>query len=154
VNKKIKFREEFRPFAPAILEEKVSEFFEIDCPSPYMLLVAQVKPEKKDKIPAVIHIDGSARIQTVNRKQNALFYDLLKEFEKITGCPVLLNTSFNLKGEPIVCTPQDGYLTFIRSGLDYLILGNCVLDKKEMTVAEIEVKLEATKGLEKTVTIR
>lgn len=154
VNKKIKFREEFRPFAPAILEEKVSEYFEINCPSPYMLLVAQVKLEKKDKIPAVVHIDGSARIQTVNRKQNALFYDLLKEFEKSTTCPVLLNTSFNLKGEPIVCTPQDAYLTFIRSGLDYLIMGNCVLDKKEMTVPETEIQLEAIRGLEKTVTIR
>lgn len=154
VNKKIKFREEFRPFAPAVLEEKVSEYFEIDCPSPYMLLVAQVKPDKRDKIPAVIHIDGSARIQTVTRKQNTLFYDLLKEFEKMTGCPVLLNTSFNLKGEPIVCTPQDAYLTFIRSGLDYLIMGNCVLDKKEMAIPETEVQLEAIRGLEKTVTIR
>ncbi len=154
VNKKIKFREEFRPFAPAILEEKVSEYFEIDCPSPYMLLVAQVKPEKKDAIPAVVHIDGSARIQTVNKKQNQLFYDLLKEFEKITGCAVLLNTSFNLKGEPIVCTPQDAHLTFIRSGLDYLIMGSCVLDKKEMKTQETPVQPDATKELEKTVTIR
>jgi len=154
VNKKIKFREEFRPFAPVILEEKVSEYFEINCPSPYMLLVAQVKPEKKDKIPAVVHIDGSARIQTVNRKQNALIYDLLKEFEKLSACPVLLNTSFNLKGEPIVCTPQDAYLTFIRSGLDYLIMGNCVLDKKEMKTQETPVQTDATKELEKTVTIR
>ncbi|EQB63100.1 MAG: hypothetical protein RBG1_1C00001G0679 [candidate division Zixibacteria bacterium RBG-1] len=154
VNKKIKFREEFRPFAPAILEEKVSEYFEIDCPSPYMLLVAQVKPEKKDKIPAVVHVDGSARIQTVNRKQNALFYDLLKEFEKLTTCPVLLNTSFNLKGEPIVCTPQDAYLTFIRSGLDYLIMGNCVLNTKEMKTQQTPVQTDVTKELEKTVTIR
>jgi len=154
VNKKIKFREEFRPFAPAVLEDKVSEYFEINCPSPYMLLVAQVKLEKRDKIPAVIHIDGSARIQTVNRKQNALFYDLLKEFAKITDCPVLLNTSFNLKGEPIVCTPQDAYLTFIRSELDYLILGNSVLDKKEMQTQETAIQADATKELEKTVTIR
>ncbi len=154
VNKKIKFREEFRPFAPAVLEEKVSEYFDIKCPSPYMLLVAQVKPEKKDKIPAVIHIDGSARIQTVNRKRNALFYNLLKEFEKITGCPVLMNTSFNLKGEPIVCTPQDAYLTFIRSGLDYLIMGNCALDKKEMKTQETTSQADAIKELEKTVTIR
>jgi len=154
VNKKIKFREEFRPFAPAVLEEKVSEYFDIDCSSPYMLLVAQVKPDKRNKIPSVVHIDGSSRIQTVNRGQNPLFYDLLKEFEKITSCPVLLNTSFNLKGEPIVCTPQDAYLTFIRSGLDYLIMGNCVLDKKEMKITESPFYFEATKEPEKTVTIR
>src|SRR5574341_1241587 len=132
VNKKIKFREEFRPFAPAILEERVSDYFEIDCPSPYMLLVAQVREDKKNQIPAVTHVDGSARIQTVSQKQNPLFYVVLKEFEKLTGCPVLLNTSFNLKGEPIVCTPQDAYSTFIRSGLDYLIMGNYILDKKEV----------------------
>lgn len=154
VNRKIKFREEFRPFAPAILEEKVSEYFVVDYPSPYMLLVAQVMPDKKGKIPAVIHIDGSARIQTVNQKQNPLFYDLLKEFEKLTGCPVLLNTSFNLKGEPIVCSPPDAYLTFMNSGLDYLVMGNYVLDKKEMQLKQPEIRQTFTPELEKTVTIR
>src|SRR3990172_4552412 len=99
VNSKIKFREEFRPFAPVVLEENTSQYFDIDCPSPYMLLVAQVRPEKRDKIPAVTHLDGSARIQTVNHRQNPLFYALLKEFQSLTDCPVLLNTSFNLKGE-------------------------------------------------------
>jgi carbamoyltransferase len=154
VNRKIKFREEFRPFAPAILEERVSDYFEINCPSPYMLLVAQVREDKKNQIPAVTHVDGSARIQTVSHKQNPLFYAVLKEFEKLTGCPVLLNTSFNLTGEPIVCTPQDAYQTFISSGLDYLIMGNYILDKKQMTerveFQEKKVLPEETK----TITIR
>jgi carbamoyltransferase len=154
VNKKIKFREEFRPFAPAILEERVSDYFEMNCPSPYMLLVAQVRGDKRTQIPAVTHVDGSARIQTVNRKQNPLFYAVLKEFENLTDCPALLNTSFNLKGEPIICTPEDAYHTFIRSGLDYLILENYLLDKKD--IADLEV-FQEKRGLSdevKTVTIR
>ena len=154
VNKKIKFREEFRPFAPAILEERVSDYFEIDCPSPYMLLVAQVRPDKKDKIPAVTHVDGSARIQTVSQSENGLFYSVLKEFERLTGCPVLLNTSFNLKGEPIVCTPQDAYFTFIRSGLDYLIMGSYILDKKDIKEAEQFVEKKVLPEETKTITIR
>jgi len=154
VNKKIKFREEFRPFAPAILEERVSDYFEIDCPSPYMLLVAQVRPEKKGKIPAVTHVEGSARIQTVNQTQSSLFYSVLQEFERLTGCPVLLNTSFNLKGEPIVCTPQDAYFTFIRSGLDYLIMGSFILDKKDMKEAEQFVEKKMLPEETKTITIR
>jgi carbamoyltransferase len=154
VNRKIKFREEFRPFAPAILEERVSDYFEINCPSPYMLLVAQVREDKKNQIPAVTHVDGSARIQTVSRKQNPLFYALLKEFEKLTGCPVLLNTSFNLKGEPIVCTPQDAYSTFIRSGLDYLIMGDCILDKKQMPETDKFQEKKVLPEETKTITIR
>ncbi len=154
VNKKIKFREEFRPFAPAILEERVSDYFEINCPSPYMLSVAQVREDKKTQIPAVTHVDGSARIQTVNQRQNSLFYAVLKEFENLTGCPVLLNTSFNLKGEPIVCSPQDAYHTFIRSGLDYLIMGNFVLDKKDIAGLEVFQEKMRLPEVEKTITIR
>jgi len=154
VNKKIKFREEFRPFAPAILEERAKDFFEIACPSPYMLLVAQVRPEKKNLIPAVTHLDGSARLQTVNQRQNPLFYSLLKEFEKQTGCPALLNTSFNLKGEPIVCSPLDAYSTFLRSGLDFLILGNCVLDKQTLPESEPFVEKKVLPDELKTITIR
>jgi len=136
VNAKIKFRESFRPFAPAVLLEKAPEYFELDVPSPYMLLVA---PVRNDKIPAVTHVDGSARIQTVSREENPLFYDLIREFEKLTGCPVLLNTSFNLRGEPIVCTPQEAYLCFMRSGLDYLVMDRFILDKREMPPLKEEI---------------
>src|SRR3989344_839125 len=102
VNLKIKFRESFRPFAPTILEERVSDYFDLDQPSPYMLLVADTRPEKRNEIPAVTHVDGSARIQTINRSQNPRYYDLLNAFERRTGCPVIINTSFNIRGEPIV----------------------------------------------------
>lgn len=131
VNSKIKFREEFRPFAPTVLLEKVNDFFELDEPSPFMLLVAQVKKDKRF-IPAVTHVNGSARIQTISREDHPIYYDLIDEFYKISGCPLLLNTSFNLRGEPIVCTPRDAYLCFMRSGLDYLVLENFLLDKKRM----------------------
>jgi hypothetical protein len=129
VNEKIKFRESFRPFAPACLEEKASEWFDIDRESPYMLLVCQVK-EGRD-IPAVTHVDGSARLQTVRRDQHADFYDLLVEFDRQTGCPVLINTSFNVRGEPIVCSPHDAYLCFMRTQMDVLVLGNQILLKQE-----------------------
>ena len=131
VNMKIKFRESFRPFAPTVLAERASEYFEIDCESPYMLLVAQVRPEKR-QIPSVTHVDGSARIQTIAREQNALYYDLVKEFDRLTGCPVIINTSFNVRGEPIVCTPHDAYLCFMRTNMDYLVMDRFVLDKKQM----------------------
>jgi len=131
VNLKIKFRESFRPFAPSVLAERSSEYFELDCESPYMLLVAQVRPEMRH-VPSVTHVDGSARIQTVTREQNELYYDLIKEFEKRTGCPVIINTSFNVRGEPIVCTPHDAYLCFMRTNMDYLVLDRFVLDKKQM----------------------
>jgi carbamoyltransferase len=130
VNLKIKFRESFRPFAPTVLEEKISEFFEIDRPSPYMLLVAPVR-EQKRIIPSVTHVDHSARIQSINRRQNPLYYDLIKEFDKRTGVPVIINTSFNVRGEPIVCTPEDAYRCFMRTHMDYLVLGPYLLDKKE-----------------------
>jgi carbamoyltransferase len=129
VNLKIKFRESFRPFAPSILEERVSEYFELDRPSPYMLLVAQVRPDHRI-IPSVTHVDGSARIQTVNRDTNPLYYDLIKAFEKRTGCPVIINTSFNVRGEPIVCSPQDAYRCFMRTRMDYLVLDQFLLEKE------------------------
>jgi carbamoyltransferase len=129
VNLKIKFRESFRPFAPSILAERCSEYFELDCDSPYMLLVAQVRPDKRE-IPSVTHVDGSARIQSVSREMNPLYYDLIREFDRQTGCPVIINTSFNVRGEPIVCTPHDAYLCFMRTRMDYLVMDNFVLDKK------------------------
>ncbi|HZI93400.1 MAG TPA: carbamoyltransferase [Patescibacteria group bacterium] len=131
VNIKIKFRESFRPFAPTVLEEKCQDWFELNYPSPYMLLVAQVRPDKRT-IPSVTHVDGSARIQTISREQNELYYDLVKEFDRQTGCPVIINTSFNVRGEPIVCTPHDAYLCFMRTNMDYLVMDRFVLDKKQM----------------------
>lgn len=132
VNLKIKFRESFRPFAPAVTLERSSEHFDLDRPSPYMLLTAQVR-EHKRQIPAVTHVDGSARLQTVARDENELFHDLLQEFDRQTGCPVVINTSFNVRGEPIVCTPHDAFKCFMRTDMDILVMGNAVLDKKQMT---------------------
>jgi carbamoyltransferase len=129
VNLKIKFRESFRPFAPAVLAEKTGDWFEIDRESPYMLLVCQVKEGRS--IPAVTHVDGSARLQTVTREVHPEFYDLLEEFDRRSGCPVLINTSFNVRGEPIVCTPEDAYLCFMRTNMDVLVLGNQILLKQE-----------------------
>lgn len=151
MNLKIKFRESFRPFAPSVLEERVSDFFDIDRESPYMLLVAPLKKEIRremsdeeqklfgiDKlnvirsiIPAVTHIDYSARIQTVNKEDNPLFYKLITKFDEKYGCPVIINTSFNVRGEPIVCTPEDAYLCFMRTNMDYLIIGDFLLEKEE-----------------------
>lgn len=131
VNLKIKFRESFRPFAPSILEDRCSEYFELDCPSPYMLLVAQVRADKR-VLPAVTHVDGSARIQTVSRDTNPLFYDLISEFDKQTGVPVIINTSFNVRGEPIVCTPQDALRCFMRTDMDYLVMDHFLVDKRDV----------------------
>jgi len=130
LNMKIKFREGFRPFAPSVLADKASEWFEIDSESPYMLLVAQVR-EGKRVIPSVTHVDGSARLQTVTRRQNPLYYAVIEEFERLTGVPVIINTSFNVRGEPIVCTPHDAYLCFMRTNMDHLVLGHQLLDKGE-----------------------
>ena len=130
LNMKIKFREGFRPFAPSVLMDKAAEWFEIDCDSPYMLLVAQVR-EGKRTIPSVTHVDNSARLQTVTREEAPLYYDVIREFEKITGVPLVINTSFNVRGEPIVCTPHDAYLCFMRTNMDHLVLGHHLLDKKE-----------------------
>ena len=149
MNLKIKFREGFRPFAPSVLRERVADYFELDTDSPYMLLVAPVKRERqvpmtdaqrrlwgidqlnvvRSDIPAVTHIDYSARIQTVARDTNPDYYDLIAEFERLTGCGVLVNTSFNVRGEPIVCTPADAYRCFMRTHIDYLILGPFLLAK-------------------------
>ena len=130
LNMKIKFREGFRPFAPSVLLDKASEWFEIDCDSPYMLLVAQVR-EGKRTIPSVTHVDNSARLQTVTRAEAPLYYDLIREFERLTGVPIVINTSFNVRGEPIVCTPRDAYLCFMRTNMDQLVLGHHLLDKKQ-----------------------
>ena len=129
VNLKIKFRESFRPFAPAVLAEKASEWFDIDRESPYMLLVCQVREGRN--VPAVTHVDGSARLQTVTRDAHPEFYDLLAAFDRRSGCPILINTSFNVRGEPIVCSPDDAYLCFMRTNMDVLVLGNQVLLKQD-----------------------
>jgi len=129
LNEKIKHRESFRPFAPSILEEHTSEYFELDISSPYMLLVAKVK--KPDKIPAVTHVDGTSRLQTVSRRANPLYYDLINEFYRLAGVPVLVNTSMNVKGEPIVNTPQQGYVMLQKTEMDYLVMGNYIISKSE-----------------------
>ncbi len=129
VNLAIKFRESFRPFAPVVMEEKTQEWFKADWTDPYMLTVCEVK---KKGIPAVTHVDNSARIQTVNRKQNQLYYDVIKEFYKRTKVPILINTSFNQRGEPIVCSPEDALMCFLRTNMDILVMGPYLLDKKDM----------------------
>ncbi len=140
LNMKIKFREGFRPFAPSVLMDKATEWFEIDCDSPYMLLVAQVR-EGRRTIPSVTHVDNSARLQTVTRAEAPLYYDLIREFERLTGVPIVINTSFNVRGEPIVCTPKDAYLCFMRTDMDTLVLGHHILDKKR------QPPLEGRRGL-------
>ncbi len=132
VNLKIKFRESFRPFAPTVLEERVSDYFDLNRESPYMLLVADTLPHRRSEIPAVTHVDGSARIQTIRRDQNPRYYDLLKAFEKRTGCPVIINTSFNVRGEPIVESPKDAVHCFLHTQMDFLVLGNYLLRKEKM----------------------
>ncbi len=141
LNDKIKHREPFRPFAPVVLEEEASKWFAIDRPSPFMLLVAPVK-KRRQKIPAVTHVDQSARLETVNKKENPRYYGVIKEFFKLTKCPVLVNTSFNIRGEPIVCTPKDAYNCFMGTGIDYLILGNFLLSKKEMQIEKKHKKFK------------
>tara|TARA_B100000287_G_scaffold157484_1_gene148572 strand:+ start:1151 stop:2968 length:1818 start_codon:yes stop_codon:yes gene_type:complete len=151
INLKIKYRESFRPFAPSIREENISEYFDIDQPSPYMLLVADVKKDKqismtaeqesyfglqklnipRSQIPAITHVDYSARIQSVNKNTNKRYHDMLTAFNDKYGCPVIVNTSFNVRGEPIVCTPKDAYLCFMRTEMDYLIMNNYLLSKKD-----------------------
>jgi carbamoyltransferase len=151
MNLKIKHRESFRPFAPSVLRERLTDYFAMESASPYMLLVAPVvasrqvalTPEQQElwgidllniprsDIPAVTHVDYSARIQTVHPETNPRYYRLLKTFETLTGCGVLVNTSFNVRGEPIVCTPEDAYRCFMRTQIDTLVLENCILDKDE-----------------------
>ncbi len=150
LNLKVKYRESFRPFAPSILREDLSEWFDINIDSPYMLLVANINMNKKiemtnvqkklfgidklnikrSEIPAVTHVDYSARVQTVTKETNSRYYDLISKFKEKTGCPVLVNTSFNVRGEPIVNSPIDAYKCFMRTELDYLVIGNCFLKKE------------------------
>jgi carbamoyltransferase len=129
LNDRVKHREDFRPFAPAILEERMSEYMDLDCSSPFMLLIAGVRKEQHGTIPAVTHVDGTARPQSVNRDQNPLFYDLIKEFHRQTGVPVLINTSFNVRGEPIVCSPTDALNCFLSTGIDVLVMDQFVVEK-------------------------
>ena len=149
MNLKIKYRESFRPFAPSVIEDQVTEWFDITNTSPYMLLVAGVAQkqridsassslkgleklrESRSKIPAVTHVDMSARVQTIDRERNPVYYDLINSFYKQTGCPVIINTSFNIRGEPIVCSPEDAFRCFMSTEMDYLVLGNYVLDKRK-----------------------
>jgi carbamoyltransferase len=132
VNASVKYREEWRPFAPACLEERAHEYFDPPAASPYMIVTFTVRSEKRSVIPAVTHADGSARVQTVRRETNPRFWGLISEFDRITGVPVVLNTSFNLRGEPIVCTPQDALRTYFTSGLDFLAIGNHLLAKDDV----------------------
>ena len=155
INLKIKFREGFRPFAPSVLEDRAGEYFELEGESPYMLIVAPVKgerrislPENTEKwgidllniprsdIPAVTHLDYSARIQTVSRGRNPLYHAMISEFNRLTGCPLVVNTSFNVRGEPIVCSPTDAYRCFMRTHLDYLVIGSFVLSKQAQPTFE------------------
>jgi carbamoyltransferase len=151
MNLKTKFREGFRPFAPTVLEEDVSTHFELDRPSPYMLLVVPVREEKRiplppnyaelslserlyflrSDLPSITHVDYSARIQTVSRDVNPRYWQLINEFKRLTGYGLVVNTSFNVRGEPIVCTPEDAYRCFMRTAMDYLVLGDFVLDKTQ-----------------------
>jgi carbamoyltransferase len=130
VNDRVKHRQGFRPFAPAILAERAAEYFEGEEESPFMILVKRVRPEMRDKIPSIVHVDGTARVQTVRREDNPATYDLIAAFEKLTGVPVVLNTSFNLRGEPIVETPEDAVDTFLRTHLDALVLTDQVIEKR------------------------
>ncbi len=129
VNAVVKFREGWRPFAPSVLEERAGEFFEDTCPSPFMILTFQVKPEKREVIPAVTHVDGSARVQSVRQDVNPMYHALIRNFGEITGVPVVMNTSFNLREEPIVCEPKDAIRTFFSSGLDMLCIGPFLIKK-------------------------
>ncbi|MHC1768965.1 MAG: carbamoyltransferase [Verrucomicrobiia bacterium] len=158
MNLKIKFRESFRPFAPSVLRERAAEYFELDTDSPYMLLTASVRPEirlqppggrgvsgleklreVRSTLPAITHVDYSARVQTVSEETNPLFHRLIKKFDEKHGCPVIINTSFNVRGEPIVCTPEHAYLCFMRTNMDFLVLGNFVIEKTEQKPLDKDV---------------
>jgi carbamoyltransferase len=158
MNLKVKFRESFRPFAPIVRRERVADYFELDVASPYMLLVAPVKKELcrdvspeikgldrlkeiRSTLPAITHVDYSARIQTVERSANPLLYDLLSRFEQATGCGVLVNTSFNVRGEPIVCTPDDAYRCFMNTEMDYLIMGSFVIERTAQPRQKIQRRI-------------
>jgi carbamoyltransferase len=146
MNLKVKFRESFRPFAPIVRRERVADYFELNADSPYMLFTAPVKKElqkplplgvpgmdllksERSTLPAITHVDYSARIQTVTPESNPLLYDLLSYFERATGCGVLVNTSFNVRGEPLVCTPDDAYRCFMNTEMDFLVMGSFVIER-------------------------
>ncbi len=129
LNARVKHRESFRPFAPSVLEERTGEYFTMDHASPYMILVYDVRPEKRSIVPAITHVDGTGRVQTVNRETNPLYWQLIKEFEEITGVGLILNTSFNVMGEPIVCRPEEAIECFLSTGIDRLIIGNYAVEK-------------------------
>jgi len=167
LNRATKFRESFRPFAPAVLEERAGEWFELDAPSPYMLMVASLREDKRrpvlreaalpleqwvnevrSDVPAVTHVDYSARVQTVSQQTNPDFHAILSAFERMTGCPLLVNTSFNVRSEPIVCTPADAYRCFIRSGIDVLVLNGFLLCKSEQPHWEESVDWKQDLGLD------
>jgi len=160
INLKVKFRESFRPFAPAIVADRAAEYFDLDKASPYMLLVAPVRASQRlpvdesvrgldrlkllrSRIPAVTHVDGSARIQTVSEGENPIFFALLLKFHSLTGCPLLINTSFNVRGEPVVCSPDDAYRCFINSRLDGLALGSFYLERSQQPHASLPVTFES-----------
>ncbi len=165
LNLKVKYRESFRPFAPSVLREDVSDWFELESDSPYMLIVAEVRKDRRramtadeqalfgidklnivrSEIPAVTHVDYSARVQTVHANANPLFHRLLKRFKELTGCPVLVNTSFNVRGEPIVCTPEDAFRCFMGNELDFLVAGNCILRK---TAQDLNLKRDYSSAFE------
>jgi carbamoyltransferase len=161
LNLKVKYRESFRPFAPSVLREDVADWFDLDVDSPYMLLVAdvvkkrrkQMSPEQialfgieklnvpRSEIPAVTHVDYSARVQTVSRETNPLYHQLISAFKLKTGCPVLVNTSFNVRGEPLVCSPADAFRCFMGTEIELLVVGNCVL-RKEQQKPELKLNYE------------
>jgi carbamoyltransferase len=129
LNSKVKHRESFRPYAPLVLEEKARDYFKLEDLSPFMLLAPPVREEKRHLIPSAAHVDGTARVQTVNKNVHPKLWQLIKAFEDITGIPVILNTSFNLKGEPIVCSPEDAVAGFLKSDMDCLVMENVVVEK-------------------------
>ena len=167
LNMKVKYRESFRPFAPSILRENVNEWFEFTDDSPYMMKVAKVKNEKRNKIrlsdknlfgidklnvvrskvPAITHVDYSARIQTVHLETNPKYYKLIKKFKKLSDCPILINTSFNVRGEPIVCTPKDAFKCFMGTDLDVLVIENYILYKHEQD-KDLYIKYESKYDLD------
>ena len=162
MNLKIKYRESFRPFAPSIREENISDYFDFDKKSPYMLFVANLKENRKiqiskdkksyyglkklniirSELPAITHVDYSARFQSVNQNQNPLYHAMLTKFYDKYGCPVIVNTSFNVRGEPIVCSPKDACLCFMSTEMDYLIIGNYLLNKKQQKSLDNKIKFE------------
>jgi len=135
LNARVKFRESFRPFAPSVLEEKSGAWFETDYPSPYMILVYDVLPDKRHLVPAITHVDGTGRVQTVSRKHNPKYHRLIEEFERLTGVPMVLNTSFNIRGQPIVHRPEQAIECFLTTGMDALFLEDFVLVKRSKSAA-------------------